>query len=57
MEQVCKYEEIKVNNSSGITKTLYQNGIYLLLLGKRILKKFEIHVNKSSYSEISASLF
>ena len=42
MEQVCKYEEIKVNNSSGITKTLYKNGIYLLFLGKRILKKFEI---------------
>ena len=42
MEQVCKYEEIKVNNSSGITKTLYKNGIYFLFLGKRILKKFEI---------------
>ena len=41
-ERVHKYEKIKVNSSSGISKTLYHNGSYLLLLGKKILQIFEI---------------
>ena len=48
---------MKVTSSSGIYKTIYHNGIYLLLFGKKNNKVLVFHVNKSSYFKISASLF
>ena len=33
---------MKTTNSSGIVETIYHNGSYLLLLGKRKLQSFEI---------------
>ena len=36
------HEKVKVTVISGIFKTIYQNGSYLLLLGQRKLQSFEI---------------
>ena len=33
---------MKITSHSGIYETIYHNGSYLLLLGKRILEAFEI---------------
>ena len=42
MEQEYKLWKIKAISSSGILKTIYHNGSYLLLFGKRKLQSFEI---------------
>ena len=42
MEQVSKLWKMKTTSSSGILKTMYHNGSYLLLSGKRKLQSFEI---------------
>ena len=42
MERVYKYDKIKVNSSSGRSKTIYYNGSYLFLFEKGILQSFEI---------------
>ena len=42
-EQVSKLWKMKTTSSSGIIlKTMYHNGSYLLLFGKRKLQSFEI---------------
>ena len=41
-EQVSKLWKMKTTSSSGILKTMYHNGSYLLLFGKRKLQSFEI---------------
>ena len=38
--QVCKLWKNKMNSNSGIFKTIYHNGGYLLLFGKRENTKF-----------------
>ena len=38
------YAKMKMNRSSGISKTIYDNGGYLLLFGKKELQSFEIYV-------------
>ena len=35
-------QKIKTTRSSGILKTVYHNGSYLLLFGKRKVQNFEI---------------
>ena len=40
--QVYKLWKMKTTSSSGILKTLYHNGNYLLLFGKRELQSFEV---------------
>ena len=42
MEQVKKYEKMKVTSSSGIFKAIYYNDSNILLSGKRKLQNFEI---------------
>ena len=42
MEQVYKLWKMKTASSSGILKTIYHNGSYLLLFRKRKLQIFEI---------------
>ena len=42
MEQVKKYEKMKVTSSSGIFKAIYYNDSNILLFGKRELQNFEI---------------
>ena len=40
---------MKINSSSGISKTIYHNGSYLLLFEKRILESFmKFNVNNPS---------
>ena len=56
MEQVENYEKMKLTRSSGIFKTIYHNGSYLLLFGKDIYKDLKFHLNDSSYFEIRTSL-
>ena len=41
-EQVHKLWKVKTTSSSGILKTIYHNGNYLLLFEKRKLQSFEI---------------
>ena len=42
MEQVKKYEKMKVTSSSGIYKAIYYNDSNILLFGKTELRNFEI---------------
>ena len=35
-------KKMKITSSPGIYKTIYHNSSYLLLLGKKILQRFEI---------------
>ena len=42
MDQVYKLSKTKTTGSSRILNTIYQNGSYLLLFGKRKLQSFEI---------------
>ena len=42
MEQVYKLWKMKTTSVSGILKTVYHNGNYLLLFGKRKKQIFEI---------------
>ena len=36
------YEKLKINNSSRISKTIYHNGSYLMLFGKKILQSLSV---------------
>ena len=42
MEQLYKLWKMKTTSSSGILKTIYRNGSYLMLFGNRKLLSFEI---------------
>ena len=48
MEQVYKLWKIRAARSSGILKTIYHDGSYLYLFGKRKLQSFEFHRNNFS---------
>ena len=40
---------MKATNSSVMCETIYHNGSYIMLFGKRIFQSFEIHMNNSSF--------
>ena len=42
MLKYTNYKKIKVTSSFGILETIYQNGGYLMLFGKRQLERSEI---------------
>ena len=48
---------MKTTSNSGILKTIYHNGSYLLLLGKRKLQILKFHRNNFSSFKTNASLF
>ena len=48
---------MEVTSRSGIFKTTYANGGYLLLLWKKVTNYLELHVYDSSYFEMSTSIF
>ena len=50
-------KKMKITSRSGVFKTMYHNGSYLLLFRKENLKNLKFHVNNSFYFEVSVFLF